>query len=284
MINNTRQRDKIEKFNGALLQYGPLSNRIYLMKLNQADPKQLISAMDEFAKTKGYTKIFAKVPAYQAELFLESGYQREAEVPGFYHGQEAALFLGKYFDSKRQEEKSLGIIQKVLKLAKLKKTKHPDTAFVPTGTIIRKCIPDDAVNMSKLYKEVFSSYPFPIDDPRYIIDTMLDHIAYFGIEMDKQFVSLASAEMDSVSDNVEMSDFATLPAFRGHSFANQILARMENGMRNHGIQTAYTIARAISPAMNITFGKAGYKYGGRLINNTNISGQIESMNVWYKNL
>jgi hypothetical protein len=36
--------------------------------------------------------------------------------------------------------------------------------------------------------------------------------------------------------------------------------------------------------MNITFAKLGYRYGGRLINNTNISGSIESMNVWYKSL
>jgi hypothetical protein len=36
--------------------------------------------------------------------------------------------------------------------------------------------------------------------------------------------------------------------------------------------------------MNITFAKAGYAYGGRLHNNTNIAGNIESMNVWYKSL
>jgi hypothetical protein len=36
--------------------------------------------------------------------------------------------------------------------------------------------------------------------------------------------------------------------------------------------------------MNATFAKAGYSFGGTLINNTNISGDIESMNVWYKNL
>jgi len=155
---------------------------------------------------------------------------------------------------------------------------------LPAGAILRRCIPDDAERMSKLYKKVFSSYPFPIDDPRHIIDTMLDNISYFGIEINNEFVSLSSAEMDTVSKNVEMTDFATLPEFRGNNFASLLLKFMENQMRSCGIQTAYTIARAISPAMNITFGKASYKYGGRLINNTNISGQIESMNVWYKQL
>jgi hypothetical protein len=45
----------------------------------------------------------------------------------------------------------------------------------------------------------------------------------------------------------------------------------------------YTIARAISVGMNITFARCGYDFGGTLVNNTQIAGRIESMNVWYKN-
>ncbi len=63
-----------------------------------------------------------------------------------------------------------------------------------------------------------------------------------------------------------------------------LLARMEQEMMLRNITTAYTIARALSPSMNISFSKMGYHYGGTLINNTNIDGQIESMNVWYKYL
>ena len=36
--------------------------------------------------------------------------------------------------------------------------------------------------------------------------------------------------------------------------------------------------------MNITFAKHGYSFAGTLTNNTQISGQLESMNVWYKAL
>ncbi len=53
-------------------------------------------------------------------------------------------------------------------------------------------------------------------------------------------------------------------------------------MAKRGIATLYTIARAISPSMNITFAKCGYAFGGTLINNTQISGSIESMNLWHK--
>ncbi len=38
----------------------------------------------------------------------------------------------------------------------------------------------------------------------------------------------------------------------------------------------------ISPGTNISFAKCGYQLGGTLINNTRISGSIESMNRWHK--
>jgi hypothetical protein len=59
---------------------------------------------------------------------------------------------------------------------------------------------------------------------------------------------------------------------------------MEKHMIDNNIITSYTIARAKSPGMNITFARNGYEYSGTLINNTQISGKIESMNVWLKTL
>ena len=138
--------------------------------------------------------------------------------------------------------------------------------------------------MSQLYKQVFPSYPFPIDDPDYIRETMKTHIQYYAFESKGQFVALSSAEMDQKQQNVEMTDFATHPEYRGQGLAVQLLQHMETQMAARDMLTAYTIARALSPGMNITFAKLGYQYNGRLINNTHISGHIESMNVWSKRL
>ena len=282
MIANQKQQDKTQLFDNALIQHGPLSNRIYLMKLNNACPKVLVKRLDTLAEDNNYTKIFAKVPISEAEVFLDSGYQKEAEVPGFYHGHEAALFLGRYLDPDRRKENSLLDIENIVNLTLKKDKKQPVANELPAGTVLRRCIPSDAKQISDFYREIFASYPFPIDNPDYITETMLNHIVYFGIEMDKKFIALSSAEMDTVSKNVEMTDFATSPEFRGSNLSGLLLAAMEKEVKKRRIKTAYTIARAISPGMNITFAKADYTYGGRLINNTNISGQIESMNVWYK--
>ena len=138
--------------------------------------------------------------------------------------------------------------------------------------------------MSKLYQRVFPSYPFPIDNPNYIQESMETHIQYYAFESKGKLVALSSAEMDKKQQNVEMTDFATLPLWRGQGLAGELLKFMEQQMKAKGMLTAYTIARAVSAGMNITFAKQGYQYNGRLINNTQISGQIESMNVWSKGL
>jgi putative beta-lysine N-acetyltransferase len=79
-----------------------------------------------------------------------------------------------------------------------------------------------------------------------------------------------------------MTDFATLPAYRGRGLATRLLGLMGCQAIESGVRVAYTIARAVSFGMNITFARHAYQYGGTLINNTQIAGSIESMNVWYR--
>jgi beta-lysine N6-acetyltransferase len=284
VITEEKQRDKTENFHNALIQHGPLNKRIYLMKLGDAQPESLIPAMQHLAEKNAYTKIFAKVAKKDSGKFMENGYEKEAEIPGFYNGEEAGLFLAKYLSEQRRSEKDIEDIEKVMELSQERIRRGGVSPFLPGDVTLRWCIPDDAEEMSRIYKKVFDSYPFPIDNPDYLIETMREHNVYFGIEIEGKLVSLASSEMDKTAENVEMTDFATLPEYRGRSFAVRLLKYMESQMKTHGIKTAYTIARAVSAGMNITFAKSGYHYAGRLKNNTNISGNIESMNVWYKNL
>ena len=84
--------------------------------------------------------------------------------------------------------------------------------------------------------------------------------------------------------NAEMTDFAVLPRYRGQKLAGQLLSVMEEAMKSAGVKTLYTIARLKEPGMNKTFINAEYRYSGTLVNNTNISGSIESMNIFYKKI
>lgn len=281
MERRERNFDRVEKIGGALVQHGHLSNRIYLMDINDAHPEKLITRLEELAKEKDYTKVFAKVPSSRVGSFLDAGYREEASVPRYYRGEDA-LFLGLYLEERRAECSDPESLKQVLLSAIESNGKKTDEVS-PLETI-RRCTEDDIEAMSRIYGEVFSTYPFPIFDPEYILKTMKSHVIYFGVEVMGHLAALASAEIDDKYGNVEFTDFATRPKWRGNGFAPHLLEVMETEIKKLGIQTAYTIARASLPGINTIFSKNGYTYSGTLTNNTNISGQIESMNVWYKDL
>jgi putative beta-lysine N-acetyltransferase len=111
---------------------------------------------------------------------------------------------------------------------------------------------------------------------------MRENVIYFGVLKGDEPVGLSSIEQDEKNAAAEMTDFAVLPSHRGAGVAYHLLEQMEHTIPSLGIKTMFTIARARSTGMNVTFAKNGYSFAGTLINNTNISGRIESMNVWYK--
>ena len=278
------QIDTIETLAGAKIQHGQLNRRIYLMHIGRAAPQELAPALIELAMENGYTKIFTKVPKSKSRHFIEQDYRREAEVPQFYNGNEDALFLGYYMDANRREENDPDLAQEIIDLALEKQDEAKKDIALPEKALIYKCGPEDVKEMADLYRTVFRSYPFPIVRPDYLLETMAASVEYFGVKKEGSLIALASAEMDKGNRNVEMTDFATLPKWRNHNLAALLLKRMEKAMASRRMLTSYTIARAMSPGVNIVFARFGYKYGGRLINNTNIAGSIESMNVWYKAL
>jgi putative beta-lysine N-acetyltransferase len=272
--------DKIEKIGNSQIQHGTDNNRIYLMKLDPGDLPGIMDRLDVLASEQGYTKIFAKVPGPCASAFVRAGYRREGMIPHFYRGETTATFLGKFIDPAREISPQRDEIEKNIILAQSRSGREPKP--LPDGYSLRPAGEADADELAAVYKEVFASYPFPIHDPDYLIETMRSHVCYFVAEKDGRIAAAASGEMDKENRNAEMTDFATLPDHLGNGLAVHLLKFMEPEMKQRGILTLYTIARAISPGMNITFAKCGYIFGGTLINNTQISGSIESMNLWHK--
>ena len=276
-------KDIIETFEGSIIQHGCYNDRIYLMKLasgaTSTTPRNLI----DLARNNNYSKIFAKVPECHLDIFSDAGFESEARIPGFYDGKMTVVLMGFYLNTKRAEEPEPGKMDEILKMA-LGKQAIKSKCQITDDFTLRICTEADVPSMADIYKTTFQSYPFPIHETTYILETMKSHVDYFGVEVNGRIVAVSSAEMDKQSSNVEMTDFATLPDWRGKRLAQCLLCKMEKAMKNKGITTAYTIARAMSAGMNVIFSKTGYRFGGRLKNNTNISGNIESMNVWYKYL
>ncbi|MEJ2700770.1 MAG: putative beta-lysine N-acetyltransferase [Desulfuromonadales bacterium] len=241
--------DTVADMAGSVVHHGSANDRVYLMKLAAGNPAETVQDLESLALARGYSKIIAKVPDTVRDCFETAGYRTEAEI------QTAR---------KKASEEAPGAIADRFSFR------------VPT--------PNDAEAMAELYRQVFATYPFPIHDPAYLRRTMAENVAYFGIWDGGRLVALSSAEMCTASRSAEMTDFATLPEYRGSGLASFLLQKMEEEMPERGVRTAYTIARAVSFGMNITFARQGYRFGGTLTNNTNISGDLESMNVWYKPL
>jgi putative beta-lysine N-acetyltransferase len=274
--------DQIEKIGNSLIQHGKHNDRIYLMKYASEDIEDIFIKFDILIQKNKYSKIFAKVSFEHEHLFKLNGFVREAVIPNYYK-TDACSFMGKYLSFERKSilDDDRVIIKDVLKCAKSKSNQFGGPKLNEEDEL-RTLSESDAKELSLLYKKVFESYPFPIFNSDYILKTMREHVLYFGIYNKDKLIAASSAEFDLDTKSVEMTDFATLPDYRGRKLALGLLASMELEMHKRNIQICYTIARSLSYGMNISFSKAGYHYGGTLANNTNISGRIESMNVWYK--
>jgi len=276
--------DKVEQLLQSTIQHGAYNSRIYLMKLYSRDIPAIFSKMDELSEKNSYTKIFTRVPEKLSGFFKDNGYVKEAEIPGFFNSINTAAFMSKFLSPERKKEKKPEEVKKNIELAKAKFSSSPAAPALPPEFEISPAVPKDAEEMAEVYKVVFKTYPFPIHDPEYLKKTMKENIIYFCARTNGKIAALSSAETYENWQAVEMTDFATLPDYLGNGLAVHLLFRMEHEMKEKNYITAYTIARALSPGMNITFSKMGYNYSGTLVNNTNIFDGIESMNVWYKHL
>ncbi len=274
--------DAIEKLGQSLIQHGKDSDRVYLMKLAPADAPIIVDRIERLAETYDYGKLFCKVAAPWRDLFTEAGYREEARIPRFFGDRTDVAFMSRFRKPERAmmsaEHKST--VEHVLELA----LGRQEEGTCRSQTATRRLIEDDTPDLASLYREVFPSYPFPIFDEDYLRRTMATHIRYYGAFVNDRLVAAASAETDPEGRNAEMTDFATAPDHRKKGLSVALLRAMEVDMKNANFATLYTIARALSAGMNITFARCGYTFSGTLVNNTQISGGIESMNVWHKNL
>ena len=292
-----RRADVVERLGPALVQHGPFSDRVYVMKVDAEDASAVLPRVDALAEEHGYGKIVAKCPVTAVPELLERGYRVEAQVPRLFGPKEDGVFVGRFLDAGRAVDPRMDRVREVLQRARgaapTAESRVELGASVSGGAVspdpvaslaVREARPDDAEALAVCYASVFESYPFPIDHPDHIREAMRAGTRFFAAWDGGTAVAASSMEDGGTAGTVEMTDFATLPDWRGHSLAERLLARMEHAGALAGTRTAFTIARALSFGMNITFSRRGYRFAGTLVNNTQIANSIESMNVWYRHL
>lgn len=257
-----------------------VNSRLKIFDFDRTNLALLDGELVNLAQKEGLDKIIIfKCPHYTLEL-LKRGYEKEGEIDGYFSGKTAHMFC-KYLKAKRRENPALPeenrIIEDLEKLAK-KEVVNP----YREDLTIRIATINDIPQIVNIFKEVFTTYPTPMDDPDYVEKVMKDNVVFAVAESEHGIESVASADVDLKWNNAEITDCATLPSQRGKGLMKNIIAFLEEEMKKRGIDNLFSLARAVSYGMNKTLYSLGYQYRGRLINNVHIAGQWESMNIWVK--
>lgn len=273
-----KQRVKAVDFTAEMV-VSDFNQRIQVLSYEARDPGAMVEELAAEAARRDHGKLFLKAPDFDREALEEVGMVREATISGYFCGEPAevmALYLDEDRMKRPHESKQEEILESI--------TSRPADASIPDlppGYRMAIVGPDDAEELATLYATVFTSYPFPITDPAYLISTMKTHVVYRIVrDAEGALVAAASAEKCRQYRNAEMTDFATLPSQRGFGLAQALLAALEDDMLEASIPNLYTIARARSAAMNRVFFNRGYELTGTLVNNCHIAGQFEDMHVW----
>ncbi|WP_082592875.1 putative beta-lysine N-acetyltransferase [Paenibacillus sp. Soil766] len=236
----------------------------------------------EIAKTHALTKVFIKSREVDWQSFLSKGCMLEGIYKGYFNGNDAYC-MAMYDDLARRtsdywlEEDQ--ILQQVLTLP----VKF-DRPLIPSSMTMRLARLEDAEQLSLLYSHIFQTYPTPMNDSMYVEKTMREGTIYYLIELQDQLISAASAEINSVYANAEMTDCATLPAYRNQGLMRLLIHALEDELIARQVTCAYSLSRALSFSMNAVFYQLGYRYYGRLTKNCDIYDKFEDMNLWTKSL
>lgn len=138
--------------------------------------------------------------------------------------------------------------------------------------------------LATLYGATYRSYPTPVSSPAFLRRSIEGGNIYRFVRKAGQIVSAAAVEIDVRASAAEMTDCVTLPPARNLGLMSGLLENLEADLRARGIRTAFSLARAMSVGMNTVLHDLGYEFSGRMINNCQIDGSFEDMNLWTKTL
>ena len=249
----------------------------------EGDLALICRRLDYLASKNQFDKIFIKATAEDWQGFLAHGYMLEGIILHYFGGENA--YVVSRFLSRDRITSPMLLEESALIQELMERPRAQRSLELPEGYQLAVATEDDIPGLVILYSHVFESYPSPLTMPDFLLSTMRRNLVYAVIkDPDGNIVSAASADIDVKHRNAEMTDCATFSSERGKGLMRILLVRLEEELKRRGILCAYTLARATAPGMNKVFYDLTYEYCGRLINNCDISGGFEDINIWSKRL
>lgn len=257
------------------------NERVKIIDFNKISVQNL-KRIIHFSSKEHLGKIICNCTIEFFEIFTNAGFDFEGKIDGFFKGKDA--FCMSYFiSSDRTACSNFTNKELIVKqcLAVRDTFIHIDNKATYS---IRNATNSDIEEMVKLFSDVFSTYPSPVYDEEYLKQTMNEKVLYKVAVYNEKIIGIASADMDKENLNAEITDCATYPVYRGKGVLSNIISSLESDLKNMGFISLYSLSRAINPGVNIVLSKHNYKFTGRLINNCNICGDFEDMNIWVKEI
>lgn len=247
----------------------------------EGDPAVLASRMIKLCQEDGLGKIIAVIDDRDEKVFRHNGYILEGNIPGYFKGKDGHCLS--YF-TKQERAHSIPLEKEDMIISQAQEVRGQYQFSENNKFVFRDANESDANQLAKLYDTVFKSYPTPMDNPAYIKKVMNQKVLFKVAEVAGQIVSAASADMNSVLLNAEITDCATLTEYRGQGLLSDLIYQLEGELIKKDFVTLFSLSRALSVGVNIVLVKQGYVYSGRQINNCDIMGKFEDMNIWVKRL
>jgi len=249
---------------------------------SQGNLSKIISESEKIAKIHNAEKLIFKARKEQMQMLLERGFRFEGIIDRYFLGSDCFLF-SKFYRSERYANhhwvKEDEILHHVLLLERQSEIIKPPIVYQ-----FHKLGEADVSELANLYRSVFEVYPTPLNNPDFIRKTMEDGTIYVGFKVKNKIVSAASAEVNSLFQNAELTDCATLKEHRKYGLMKVLLKKLEEELITRGIYCAYSLARSLSFGMNAALFQLGYCYRGRMTNNCYIYNKLEDMNIWVRDL
>lgn len=270
---------------GTSILFEPISKRLKVYKLpakNQIYP--FIRSVKQLGQQHDCDKLIFYVKLVDQAIIHPYASRYEGMIKSFFNGENAhiyAIFLDPDRNHLQLSEREKNVFQ----LIHRKKGKGPTHRFeLPSGFHMRWAKKQDAEQMSILYKTVFKSYPTPMNEPEFIKQLIDEDVYFLVVEHNNYIVSACSAELLQNFRAAELSDCATFREHRSKQLLSYQVAHLIPRLKKIGVRTLFSYSRSKSAGMNLVNAKHGFHYGGRMVQNSNISGSMENMNIWYKNI
>ncbi len=287
---HSKQSEIISLGEGFVLSNDHVSDRIRCDFPQVDSGAKLADTLIQKAEECGRGKIISIVTEPLVHDLQRSGFYLAAQLPKVYDGKEDIFIMSYNVDENRYKlanPKEVGRVEGVL-----------SEVLPPTNVSIESLSnhsllesvnalsPNESGELSELIAKTFQSYPTPSFEREYVRSYIEGGNLFHGLRDNSgTLVSCASADIVADAKTAELTDCATLPEYRGRGYMRAILVSLMQSLhRDKRFPTAFTMARARVPGINVLFKQLGFRFCGRLSRSCLIGDGLEDMNIWARRL